>query len=315
MESSKMMVAPAVLARLYDFPAASLRENVQSGNYNKSYRFSRSGEDHILRISPANDDRKVMQQRMAYLQAHFRLGSPVVEPVASVNDNLVEAVQVSGGEWHLVTVAKVVPGVTYELVNESAISSAEFFALGKALACLHNNSAAIDTTSTPPHWHEVSNCFTVEQPEAFEDADMVKHYLKAREECLALPQEPAGYGVIHGDLHFSNAIIDHSNVRITICDFDDTCMGHYAMDVAMLVFDLGVILQCEDKESLLARMSQEIIGGYNSVTRQSKIECADIDPFLRLLDASLYIQYHAYYASNPDQGGWLKFFFAGRQRK
>lgn len=79
---------------------------------------------------------------------------------------------------------------------------------------------------------------------------------------MSRPKTKATYGIIHGDLHLSNMIIDHTKGAVTFCDLDDCCREFFAIDLAMIVFDLGVILQCDGRAKVLAHLAEKIVDGY-----------------------------------------------------
>jgi hypothetical protein len=111
------------------------------------YRFARDGESFILRVSPPDESPYVLESSMNYLAEHFSLGSPVVEPVRSINGRLVEEGVSTEGERHLVTVTRVAPGRTHESLARDTISDDLFFEIGRSLAVLHCNLMLIDGRS------------------------------------------------------------------------------------------------------------------------------------------------------------------------
>ena len=66
-----------------------------------------------------------------------------------------------------------------------------------------------------------------------------------------LGQDPAGYGLIHADLHLGN-VLDHYGQARPI-DFDDAAWGHYALDLAIAADDIP-----ED-------LHQVLLDGYQTV--------------------------------------------------
>ena len=93
--------------------------------------------------------------------------------------------------------------------------------------------------------------------------------------------------------------------------------------VAMVVFDLGVILQCDDKAKVLVYLSEKIFDEYNhemaaratqGVTCES-VSLRSIDDCLKLLEISIYIQYYDFFSSQGGRDGWLKLFFEGRRNR
>ena len=66
-----------------------------------------------------------------------------------------------------------------------------------------------------------------------------------------LGQDPAGYGLIHADLHLGN-VLDHYGQARPI-DFDDAAWGHYAVDLAIAA------------DSVPEALRPVLLGGYQTV--------------------------------------------------
>ena len=326
------------LASLYGVSSTALRRCELQGNYNETFEFEWEGRSYMLRVSPDWHDVGSLQKIMRYLQEHSRLGSPVVEPKASLQGLLVETVIDPEAEnrKRLVTVTAKAPGVTHELLEESSLSRGMYRRVGEATARIHNNAAAMGTAAWKfPVWYESDNCFNAtEYPETL-DPRIVAKYQLVKEHCREQTLDAIGlavraeendlktstWGVIHGDLHFSNILIDNHSQRITFCDFDDACLGIYAMDVAMIVFDLKIILQCIDKQQVFERMVSEILAGYNAVCigQPEALTLDDLESFLKLLEISMFLQCWSMYEEARTDGhdltGWLGLFYAGREQR
>ena len=90
----------------------------------------------------------------------------------------------------------------------------------------------------------------------------------------------------------------------------------------MILFDLGVILQSENKSHDLSENVYRIIDGYNQKTTREAVSLSEIHDFIKLLECSLYIQYYDDFQrsqvatpqlANPT--GWLELFFNGRKER
>jgi Ser/Thr protein kinase RdoA (MazF antagonist) len=69
----------------------------------------------------------------------------------------------------------------------------------------------------------------------------------------AYDRSPAGYGVIHADLHPGNVLIDGD--RLTVIDFDDTAFGWHA-------YDIGVALLPYQHRADFAAIEDAFFAGY-----------------------------------------------------
>ncbi|GEM_PF-813368 len=316
MKNEFVPIDVSMLANLYGFRSDSLRDSDHTGNYNQSYQFDRGGESFILRISPSSEDASALRRSMEYLAEHFSLCSPVVEPVLSNNQRLVEKIAALDGTQYCVTVTKKALGKTHDLLGPDTLPANAFAKIGKELAILHDHSVMIGIEGYNfGYWYDNENCFNVLDPDAFEDDRIVSRYREYRSSCIEQTHTESRCGIIHADLHFSNIIIDSNAKRVTFCDFDDSCKGSFLMDIAMVIFDLGVILQCNDKEVVLKNLVSAFIDSYNQESSLEPVSLSQTQDFLKLLELSLFIQYYDYYRKLENVDGWLKLFFDGRQER
>ncbi|MFZ5352980.1 MAG: aminoglycoside phosphotransferase family protein [Bacillota bacterium] len=302
------------LAALYSTKAEDIKK-INGGNYNQAYEFEHLGEKYILRISPEEGEITHLEQIMKYMYKHNQLGSSVVVPVKSVNNSFVETIN-DGENELLVTVLKKEPGNTYEDFDNNTISEGIFYKIGRNLAVLHNNSSHLEhEMSNLVNWYEKDSCFNIlgELEEA--EAGVAEKYYKYKALCLDIPKNNENYGIIHGDLHFSNIIINHEAETVCYCDFDDNCKGFYIMDVAMIFFDLKVVLSCDNKQEAMCRYMQLILQGYNDISAHEKAAVKKLENFLKLLEISLYIQYSKYYDENDTEDTWLNRFCKDRRKR
>ena len=58
-----------------------------------------------------------------------------------------------------------------------------------------------------------------------------------------------------------------------------------------------------------------IINAYNRRTVNDRVRLEDIHDFMKLLETSLFIQYHDHYEDHSEQGGWLALFFENREAR
>jgi len=302
------------LSRLYGYSIDDLKKNDTSGNYNQTFIFRKDGIPYILRVSPSDEDVNSLNLCMNYLAKHHRLGSAVVEPIKSLHGNFVEQVTSANGSVHCVTVTKYEPGTCYELLNANTLNNDLLRHVGRSLGAFHNNSRKLgDQGHDAKDWHEGNNCFSV-MDFGTAETEMVSLYMDYKRTCLDKEKTDLTYGIIHGDLHFSNIIIESTEPKVTFCDFDNLCRGYYAMDLAMILFDLSVILQCSNKEKVLTQKVTEIVEEYNAAS-EVRLEIEDTSDFLKLLEISLYIHYHQYFAEDTSDEGWLSLFFPDRRRR
>ena len=333
-----MMIDRNCLSQLYDFSPETLAAFERQGLYHQTFRFSRGEDAFILRISPPDEQAARLERKMVYLHALYQAGCPVIEPILSVNQHLVEAIPAADGSVRLATVTRQAKGTTHELLFPDSVPDRLFTEIGKKLAILHDRSADLPVADFAfSGWQDGENCFNAFNHQSFSDQRIVRKYLAYRDACLAYHESdhPAhresdavrakadrSFGIIHGDLHFSNIILDPNDCKVTFCDFDDACLGPHLMDLAMILFDLGVILQSDNKSHDLSKNVSRIIDAYNQETTRDAVSLSEIHDFIKLLECSLYIQYYDDFqrsqVANPQLAsptGWLELFFNGRKER
>jgi Ser/Thr protein kinase RdoA (MazF antagonist) len=309
---------PAVLdaiAKLYRLELSSV-EPLSEGNMNASYSAATQVGNYILRLAPKGTERASLEASMLILERHFSAGSRVVAPLRSVSGAIVESVRDGEGADRLATVLAKAPGRSHNLLKPGQIPDDGFRAYGASLAHFHENSLAlIDNESGIHPWHRSGNGFVPYEAEAFADTLVLRRYRERMERCLAIAESPGKIGIAHGDVHFSNVIYDPATGKVTFCDFDNACIGPFAMDLAMLVFDLSVILQCPDKASETERITALLVDAYRHELRGVVVDVADIACFVDLLEASIYIDCYRYWSDKPGSEDWLQLFFEGRRER
>ena len=174
------------LSQLYDFSPETLAVHEKQGLYHQSFHFIRGEDVFILRISPPDEQAALLEPKMAYLHALYQAGCPVIEPILSVNQHLVEALPVADGSVHLVTVTRQASGTTHDLLYPDSLPSRIYTEIGKNLASLHNLSAGLQVADFAfSNWQDGENCFNAFDHQSFSDQRIVWQYLAYRESCLA----------------------------------------------------------------------------------------------------------------------------------
>jgi len=303
------------IAALYRFETVTI-EPLTEGNSNESYSVAAPDGNYIIRIAPIGSERASLETSMLNLERHFSAGSSVVAPLRSGSGAIVGSVKDCEGADRLVTVLARASGRSHNLVKPGDIPDAGFKAIGRSLASFHENSLAFEyRESGVLFWHQGENCYVTPKAEAFSDAPIAQRYRERMDRCLAIAASPGKIGGVHGDIHFSNVIYDQEKGNVAFCDFDNVCVGPFALDLALLVFDLSVILQCPDKASETRRSADLMIDAYRTELRNVVVDRADVSLFVDLLEASIYIDCLEYWKDEPGSDDWLQLFFEGRRER
>lgn len=305
------------IAKLYKTTPHSLIP-LPGGHFSFVYEYHINKCPYILRITPPNDDINLrsMQSALTWMAFLARHNGPVTRPIPSCNGKLIERI----AKGHRVYLAVSFEKASGELAEGMALSNWNdelFQELGRTLGKTHR----IAQTYIPPsseflrlNWDEPTNCFN--PISALVDAE--SFILEKRDQILksvgSLPREKGDYGLTHLDLHFGNFFVDLARKKITFFDFDDCGYGWYAMDIAMLLFDVLVVYGGSQPERFGERFLQNLLLGYRREKAFNSFWVKQLPNFLKLVEIGVYAMlYRTYDPASADE--WVKKFMPGRKER
>lgn len=303
-------------AELYGLAAGELKPAL-GGHFTAVYEFTRAGGRYILRITPPNEeiDLPSMQAILAWMDFLARQGAPVTRPILSPQGRLIECIEQD--ETYLAVVFEKATGMLAEELPFQQWSPALYRAVGRAAGKLH----AVARTYTPPagllprpQWDQGGSYYRPVAGCEPDQAAALYEQRKVLERVEALPRAADSYGLIHADFHYANFFVDPAKGTVTIFDFDDCCYGWFAMDTAMILFDLLVLYPHYDKEVFALRFLSSYLEGYRAESPLDAFWLAQLPHFLKLLETGIYLQ--VYRQHDPaDSSSWVGRFMTGRKRR
>ena len=127
----------------------------------------------------------------------------------------------------------------------------------------------------------------------------------------ALPQDGEGYGMIHQDAHAGNFFEDE-NGRITLFDFDDCCYGHFAYDLAMVLF--YAVTNRKNAAAFAPGFWRRFMRGYEAENSLDPAWQREIPHFMKLREIDLYaIVLRDYDSLEGD--AWAEAYMDGRKER
>ncbi|RPI33313.1 MAG: hypothetical protein EHM70_06425, partial [Chloroflexota bacterium] len=165
-----------------------------------------------------------------------------------------------------------------------------------------------------PQWDEVGNCFHPLNELGDSEAAIREKRETLLKQIDAFPKGCQEYGIIHGDLHSENFLVDTASQSITVIDFDDCCTGWFLMDIAMNLFDMVVVYPGEDKDAFAGRFMKSYLKGYLEEKALDEVWIEQLPHFLKLLEIGVYTQVYAF-AAREEPGSWVGKFIAGRKSR
>lgn len=239
---------------------------------------------------PGYHDLQALQSELVWMQALYRAGLPVPEPIETESGELLVRVPCEGeGEDQFADLLTWLPGTPLgETGKPLAWSPREqvdlFRKVGQTVARLHDQS---DRWKAPkdfqrPHWNRGGLLGETPVWGRFWDCPLLsaseREGLSALRERLAkamaaLEKRRHDYGLIHADLVRENILV--SDGEVSFIDFDDAGHGYR-------MFDLATALLKNRSEPLFPALKDALIEGYRSVRPLSDAEVATLPLFLTL---------------------------------
>ncbi len=126
-----------------------------------------------------------------------------------------------------------------------------------------------------------------------------------------LPQEADSYSMIHQDAHAGNFFVDEEG-QITLFDFDDCAYGHFAYDLAMVLF--YAVTNREDAADFAPLFWQTFMRGYLAENDLDAAWQQEIPYFMKMREIDLYaIVTRDYDSLQGDE--WVETFMNGRKER
>jgi Ser/Thr protein kinase RdoA (MazF antagonist) len=292
-----MEVTEAVLragACLYGADPAALRS--RGGIDGAVYEYEQGGQGRILKFVPTPFE-KMDQVRAKWAFADYlaQHGVRVGRPLPSQEGALLEVVQGEDATW-AVTLSERVPGQHPDWKGLPAHSDAIFEAWGQVLGRMHALAQRYAGGDALPHAAEEVESFTEWCARACGDEAMLARWHEMADTVAALPQERAGYGVVHNDLHPWNFLVseEHGKPVVAVIDFD-VCLHHwFVCDIATAFFPavvgwIPITQPGMDRPAFLRHAWGRFMAGYGRENTLDVAWLAHIPTFLKYRQMLLYV--------------------------
>ncbi|MBN2388177.1 MAG: phosphotransferase [Anaerolineales bacterium] len=303
----------AEAAALYGKDESALRL-MRGGHFAYTYSFLREDGECVLRILPPGDELDLRSQQavMGWMRYLAENGAAVPEPLPSEDGNLVEALIFDRREW-LILAMRRAPGVLSEELPLKQWTPALVQSLGRAVGRIHSLARRYVPPGGQrrPDWDAAGNLFNHPIPE---QPWLARKQAAVLERVHKLPRGGDEYGMIHADLHFGNFFVEIPTRTITIFDFDDCVFGWYIMDLAVLLFDVLVLYDGEDRVGYGTDFLVNLLAGYRDENPVDRFWMGQLPLFLKLLEINLYTDLQALEGAESDDP-WVSRFLPGCREK
>lgn len=276
------------------------------------YAFARNGRDYILRLGHSRRRTpELIHGEVDWINYLADGGAGVARAVLSANGQLVEAIDDGQGGHFLATAFERAAGgpPVQAFWNERL-----FLAYGRLLGHIHRLSKDYRLTNLAwrrPAWDDRTMLYADLYLPA-EQTAVLAHYRHLIAYLRTLPQDRDSYGMIHQDAHGGNFFVDE-NYRITLFDFDDCVYGHFANDLAMVLF--YAITNAPDPQATANELWPPFMRGYREENELDGYWLAQIPHFMKLREIDLYAQLLNVFGDTPSGNGWVDGFMNGRRAR
>jgi Ser/Thr protein kinase RdoA (MazF antagonist) len=281
----------SLACNLYNTSPAELIP-LSGGHYNAVYQFPVGDKSAILRIGVEDCPTNQTLGMLKWVSYLAQQGAPVTAPLPSINNHLLESLKHYGTRYTLTAFEKA-EGTLAENIPPSEWGEALFRSIGRAAGKMHQVSAGFHPSRpalTRPQWFDAYEIRTATEKLATTTDPASEKLTMLIQELHRLPTSPIEFGLIHGDLHFANFIIQPGG-QVTIIDFDDCVYGWFVMDVAMALFDILVLYNAateEDNQHFAQIFLSSYLSGYRQENDLSLFWQSQIPQFLKLKELCIY---------------------------
>ena len=191
-------------------------------------------------------------------------GVAAPKPIASKNDNLVEVLYYGDDGGHFLAYAQEkFDGVEPNRDDKNiwnALLYEKWGELAGRMTALTRNYRVPDPAWRRQEWFQ-DDVLNFDKYIPAEKQDIIDKCFALRDKLKAYPKNDDTYGLLHGDFHQGNFLVDNGNIKIF--DFDDCEYNYFANDIAIpLYYALPLNSQAVDAKQFTIEFMENFLKGY-----------------------------------------------------
>lgn len=274
------------------------------------YEFEKDDSEFILRIGHSRRrSPDMIRGEVDWINYLAKGGAGVARAVESAQGNLVEIIPDAKDGAFLATAFVKAPGA--DAWTAGWWGEDWFAEYGRLLGKMHRLTKSYKPAKLEwnrSSWDAPENLEIEEHiPESI--SFVSEKFRELMQHLQSLPTGPEDYGMIHQDAHGGNFFVNE-NGKITLFDFDDCTYGHFAYDVAMVLF--YAVTNREDAEEFAPIFWRPFWQGYCEENELDPKWLCEIPHFLKLREIDMIaVLYRSCDMDNLDDP-WIKAFMNGR---
>lgn len=240
--------------------------------------------DFALRfVHQSHRNQLQLQAEMSWLETLSQAGLSVCQPLLSQGDLLIECREI-GGETFWLSAFAWIAGEPISRDDRQSWSPELLRALGALAAQMHLRAHVLPESLylARPDW--VPSFFQPHQSK-LESAWFWQAVEKAQQALDLLPSDPDCFGLIHGDIHSGNFLLQAG--QAWLFDFDDCHRGWFNQDLALILYYIVGAKHAQDP-AFVAYLTRHLREGYSAVRPWSETFETELPLFFHWRDLQLY---------------------------
>lgn len=272
------------------------------------YEYARNGQESILRVGHSRRRTPdLIRGEVDWINYLAAGGAGVARAVQSQGGALVEEIpDARDGRFLATSFVKAQGGPVWEMGGWTDEAIDQYGRLLGRIHALSKDYAVADAAWRRPTWVEDQGMIM-----SLLEPDIAEKYREVMSHLQALPQDGESYGMIHQDAHGGNFFID-ANGRITLFDFDDCVYGHFAYDLAMVLF--YAVTNRDDAAEFAPGFWRRFMRGYAAENNLDPAWQREIPHFMKLREIDLYALVLRDYDS-LEGDAWAEAYLDGRKER
>jgi len=274
---------------------------------------TRGNEKYIIRISHSTHrDVNKIKAELHWVNYLAENGASVCVPLKSLNDSLVETLEVDGHQIFVVVFEKAKGGWVKKTDLTDSITINRGRQIGKIHA-LSKKYAPISDEIIRMNWFDEEDFANFEKYLLPDDKQVIKKIHEHFDFLKSIPRTKDNFGLIHMDAHTGN--IFFNGEKPTLFDFDDCSYDFYLSDIAIPLF-YAVLMPSDNMNTVEfgLKFLKHFIAGYKEETDFHNEWLELVPHILKRREMILYIAIHrGMDINNP--GEWATKYLDGRKEK
>ncbi len=240
--------------------------------------------DFALRfVHQSHRNQLQLKAEMAWLEKLSQAGLSVCQPLLSQVDSLFERREI-GGEIFWISAFAWIAGEQVSRNKQQSWNPELLRALGALTAQIHLRAHLLPEPLylARPDWVPSFFQHCESEPDA---AWFWRAVEKAQQAFRLLPCEPDCFGLIHGDIHSGNFLLQAG--QPWLFDFDDCHRGWFNQDLALILYYIVGAKHAQDS-AFVAYLTRHLREGYSAVRPWSETFETELPLFFHWRDLQLY---------------------------